>query len=193
MEPLDDRIGEFFLFPQVDDRDAQVIDEVDQLLVHALVFDDRGENIGDGLQQLCGCGGMTMVVIAVDNHHARWCPVLDDRDTVVTSGGLESAPRHGQWWRGGKKPGFAVPCRLAAVAEPETNLPAGQALLLAETPGGCQQKELGIRFDEKYGCLAVELEFSEGDEIIEDVPELVLQLGRLERYFQDIINDFLVF
>jgi len=73
---------------------------------------------------------------------------------------------------------------LAAVAEPETNLPAGQALLLAETPGGCQQKELGIRFDEKYGCLAVELEFSEGDEIIEDVPELVLQLGSSSDIFR---------
>jgi len=82
---------------------------------------------------------------------------------------------------------------LAAVAEPETNLPAGQALLLAETPGGCQQKELGIRFDEKYGCLAVELEFSEGDEIIEDVPELVLQLGKARAIFQDIINDFWCF
>ena len=134
-----------------------------------------------------------MAVIAVDDHHAGWRSVLDDRDAVTTTGGWRIAARHRQRRRGGEKTGRAISRCLAAVTEPEAYGSAGQPLFFAETPGGCQEQEVGIRFDEKYCRFPAELKFFEGDEVVEDVPELFLQLGRLERDFQDIVYDFLMF
>ena len=87
----------------------------------------------------------------------------------------------------------SLPGSMAAVAEPEMHGLADHRLFVVESPGCRQDQALGLLVDEKDRRLPAEREFFEGDDVVEDVLQLVFELVGFEGNLQDIVDDFLMF
>ena len=76
MQALNNRFGELFFFSEVDDGDAQIVDQFDQLLVHFLAFDHRRQDIGNRLKQLSGPGRWLVFLIYTEGENANGLPTF---------------------------------------------------------------------------------------------------------------------